>query len=51
MFHAGFMSAPGEPDQWVPMVIGGSVVGLLAGCYGREFWNFLGELFSWFKSW
>lgn len=51
MFHAGFMSAPGESKPWVPMFVGGSVVGLLAGYYGREFWNFLGDLFSWFKSW
>lgn len=51
MFHTAFMSAPGEPGLWVPMVIGAAAVGLLSGDYGSEFWDFLGRLFYWFKPW
>ena len=51
MFHTSFMSAPGGTDLWIPMTIGAVVVGLTAGWYGSEFWDFLGSLFYWFKPW
>lgn len=49
MFHTAFMSSPDALGLWVPMSIGGAVVGLLAGFYGSEFWEFLVRLLSWFR--
>ncbi len=51
MFHTAFMSAPGGMELWIPMAIGAVVVGVPAGWYGCEFWDFLGEIFYWLKPW